>query len=80
MLDDLPWHAHYEDEEDENSVYTIEEMVYLMDSDDDDSIEEIDHEGSWANPIDLTGSDIDGETDDETMSESDESDNELYLE
>lgn len=64
----LPWHYHYEgDDDDGNSIYTQEEMVYLSDSDD-----ELD--GSPENPIDLTFDD-----DDLTDNEGIDSDDEFYL-
>jgi hypothetical protein len=44
-----------EDSEGESlGPYTQEEMVYLTDPESDDEVEEIEREGTWANPIDLT--------------------------
>lgn len=69
----LPWHFHYE--ADDNSVYSLEEIVYMSDSDDD--IEEVVAVGTFENPVDLTGSDTEDETDEECMSDDED---ELYLE
>lgn len=44
-----------DDDSDGSSIYSQEIMIYLEDESDSDSdIIELDEEGSWANPIDLT--------------------------
>ena len=62
-----------EEEDDDGSIYTQEEMVYLEDESDSE-IEEVHQEpGDWANPIDLTlTSDEEGGTDSEEDTSSDD--------
>ena len=69
-----PWEVAVDMEE---GIFTQEEMVYLdSDTESESDVEEIDHEGSWANPIDLTlDTDDEGSTDEEFYSDEDE----LYL-
>lgn len=91
----VPAHFHEDDDEDSSSdgssVYTVEEMIYLEDSEDDESVVLVDLEdesdseieevnnapGQWAYPIDLTlTSDEEGSTDSEY--DDDSTDDEMY--
>lgn len=96
----VPAHFHGDDDEDErsssngSSVYTVEEMIYLEDSDDesevlvdledesDSEIEEVNNEpGQWAHPIDLTlTSDEEEEGGTDSEYDDDSTDDEMYLE
>lgn len=66
----------YDSDDEDMSVYTQEDMIYLDTEDEgdseEDSIVEVNHEGSWSNPIDLTE---DG-TDEEAVTDNED---ELYL-
>jgi len=69
----IPWEVAVDIEE---GVYSQEEMVYVSDTESDSTVEEIDYEGSWANPIDLTSDTDDDYTDGEGESDDDD---DLYL-